>query len=192
MNFKKKGNKFEREILKSLSLWLSNGERSDLLRRSMLSGGRTTQSLKKGKTEYLEQAGDGALAAYHPVVVRFLEVFLLEFKFYKDLRVDQLIWGSFADNSNLVSFWRRVCKDALRIGRQPFLIAKQNAKFELLFINSESLYFFNRKWEDMKSLGPLATIYPNDFVKGYGFSETFHVFPFPIFLKKAKFDSNLD
>ena len=193
---KEKGNQFEREMLKELSFWLSDGERKDLLRRSMLSGGRTTKSLKEGELEYLEQAGDGALAAYHPRVASFLNIFLLEFKFYKDLRMDQFFWGSFAKEKSIVPFWRKLCKDALRIGRKPFLIAKQNAKSEVLVLNTDALYYFDKQLyyfegeyeKCKKSMGRLATIFPGYLKDGREFDDLIHIFSLRTFLDSVKFD----
>ncbi len=47
---KQKGNAFEREICKMLSLWWSGNKRDDVFYRSQSSGGRATQRAKKGQT----------------------------------------------------------------------------------------------------------------------------------------------
>ena len=48
----KKGGGFERKTLKALSLWISKGERKDIFRRSIMSGGRATIALASGSKEY--------------------------------------------------------------------------------------------------------------------------------------------
>ncbi len=47
---KQKGNQFERECCKLLSLWWSEGKRDDVFYRTQSSGGRATQRAKKGQT----------------------------------------------------------------------------------------------------------------------------------------------
>jgi hypothetical protein len=49
MSAKQKGNAFEREISKKLSLWVSNNTRDDIFYRTDASGARYTQRMKKNK-----------------------------------------------------------------------------------------------------------------------------------------------
>jgi len=72
-----KGPQFERDMCKQLSLWWSDGARSDVFWRTSGSGARATVRAKKGK-ETFGQCGD--VAAIHPDGVSFLEVFAIELK----------------------------------------------------------------------------------------------------------------
>ncbi len=56
MNTKQKGNNFEREMSRMLSLWWTNGKRDDAIWRSASSGALTTV----GKGRYLAHTGDFA------------------------------------------------------------------------------------------------------------------------------------
>jgi len=56
MNTKQKGNNFERDMSRKLSLWWTNGKRDDAIWRSASSGALTTV----GKGRYLEHSGDFA------------------------------------------------------------------------------------------------------------------------------------
>lgn len=76
-NQKSKGNTFEREMAKILSLWWSDGKSDDLCWRSSSSGGRATQRAAKGKTT------KGAAADLTPVgdeMIPFFDCFIVELK----------------------------------------------------------------------------------------------------------------
>ena len=47
---KRKGNNYEREMSRRLSLWLSENERDDLIWRTHNSGGRFTTRMKKNNS----------------------------------------------------------------------------------------------------------------------------------------------
>ena len=134
----KKGGAFEREILKKMSLWVSCGDRKDIFRRSMMSGGRATLS---GMKEFQDQAGDSSLACDHKLGKKFLKFFLTEYKHLKRLKVDSLIYGV-PKNKSLLAFWNRLEKDCKKIGRSPFLVARQNFKKDLLLTENYICQFF--------------------------------------------------
>jgi hypothetical protein len=76
-NGKRKGNAFERKIAVSLSLWLSHGERDDLIWRTASSGGRATNRRKQNKNTS-GQYGD--LCATDPLANDLFKVFTIELK----------------------------------------------------------------------------------------------------------------
>jgi len=132
----KKGSSFERGVLSKLSLWVSGGDRKDLYRRSILSGGRTTIALKEGSSEFSSQAGDASLACpSHDVACRFLEVFLTEFKHYKNIHFESLVF-EIPKDSSIYSFWLKLKDQSRQLRKLPFLVARQNYKKDILILNS--------------------------------------------------------
>jgi hypothetical protein len=83
-NSKNKGNSFERQIAKQLSLFLSKGERDDLVWRNTSSGARFTNRFKKGmQTE--NQSGD--ISYTHELSIPFFTKFNVECKAYQDIKL---------------------------------------------------------------------------------------------------------
>lgn len=118
---KGKGSGFERLICKKLSLWVTHGKRDDILWRSSLSGGRATVSSKKGGAKMAHIAGD--ICAIDPLGHKFTSRFLVECKFYRDLKLHNLLLG---DACPVERFWLIVCKKARELALAPMLIFKQN------------------------------------------------------------------
>src|ERR1700751_934651 len=83
-----KGNDYERVINKKLSLWLSHGERSDLLQRNVGSGGAFTNALKRG----LMPGNPGDAQGGHPLAYEFLQFFLPEYNHWDDLELQSAMW----------------------------------------------------------------------------------------------------
>jgi len=127
---KQKGAQFERDACRRLSLWISTGKRKDIFWRSAMSGGRATVGLKQGD-QLSAQAGDISLV--DPLGASFINTFVVECKFYKDLKVQNLI---FEGKSGLLEFWQQVNRDAVSHKKLPFLIAKQNNYREILCLNN--------------------------------------------------------
>ena len=128
---KQKGAQFERDICQALSLWVTRGERKDLFWRSAMSGGRATVMLKNDE-KALTQAGD--VSAIHPKGHKFIDMFYVECKFYKDLQFKNLLT---VNGGNLVRFWEETKLDASAYSKQPFLVAKENRCPTLLVLNQE-------------------------------------------------------
>lgn len=84
---KRKGNAWEREVGRLLSLWLTDGDREDLFARTVLSGGQFTSSKKKGK----ETVNGGDLMANHPLAFPFCEKFSVEMKHWKNVRLSEFL-----------------------------------------------------------------------------------------------------
>lgn len=120
MNSKQKGNAFEREICRRLSLWYSKGKRSDIFWRTATSGGRATSGLKAGKL-YRSQVGD--VGAVDEVGAEFLSKYILELKHYRNLGLETFVTRG---EGLLMRFWEKLCKESVVYGKTPILIAKQN------------------------------------------------------------------
>jgi hypothetical protein len=115
-----KGGRFEREICKRLSLWVSKGKRDDLFWRSAMSGGRATLQLRKG---VVNKSQSGDMTAIAPEGYALCEECLFEYKFYTNLNIAE---GLIKGTGELRKFWRETTKAAKHYGKKPVLIAKQN------------------------------------------------------------------
>ena len=115
---KSKGNSFERFVCKSLSLWITNGKKADCLWRSAISGGRATVARKRG--ELVRQAGD--ICSVSPEGHSLTDVYYIECKSYKDLRLDSFVFGK----GPLAKFWKETIAQANHYQKKPMLIAKSN------------------------------------------------------------------
>jgi|SRR6188768_3915715 len=73
----RKGGKYERELCRDISLWLSYGTDDDCLWRSSQSGGRATTRAKKGKKT---EGHTGDLSATNKIGRKFLKRFAVEIK----------------------------------------------------------------------------------------------------------------
>jgi hypothetical protein len=121
-----KGAGFERGLCKSLSLWLSHGEKKDLFSRNAGSGGAYTSNMARGNV--LGTGGD--VMAAHPVAYEFLQYFFVEAKFWQDLQLESALWGK----GELNTVIKKVEKQAEKAERIPMLITKQNFRPTLMFV----------------------------------------------------------
>lgn len=148
---KAKGGEYERAVCKRLSLWMSRGLRDDLFWRSAMSGGRATLRFAKGAYNK-SQAGDVTAIDSHGE--RLTSKFLIECKFYKDLRILSLLLpqDDKSPKDTLADFWHQCSIDAGRAGRLPMLIAKQNQRGEFVLLSGrgkeafmlpETTFFFH-------------------------------------------------
>lgn len=120
MSAKGKGSEFERLICKQLSLWISGGERTDLLWRSSISGGRATRRQQKGENVQV-QLGD--ICAVDPMGHSLTDQFYIECKHYKDIGLQSFILKNMGP---LAYFWKDTKEKAIQYKRQPMLIGRQN------------------------------------------------------------------
>lgn len=128
-NPKAKGNSFERQVCVDLSLWLSNDTDKDWFNRGVTSGGRFTHSERKGSV--LGDPGD--VIAAKPQAYAFTDVFLVECKHRASIGLEQLFYharGGFIGDT-----YAQAAAQALRSKRRPFVIAKQNNREPLLFVD---------------------------------------------------------
>lgn len=116
---KHKGGGYERLIGARLSLWLSRGERKDLICRTVGSGAQFTFS-KCGN------AGD--LMAQHPLAFTLCDKYVIECKFWRLLSMHHFLQGK----GELWDAWEKVNREAVVVKKSPWLIARQNHQPDLL------------------------------------------------------------
>ena len=136
---KAKGGAFERKICKMLSLWLSEGESTDLFVRSSSSGARATITYQTSGTKLKSQASDIASTGDDQRGGAFTREFAIETKHYADINMLGFICGS---KTGLGSFWEQVCKDGSIFDKKPLLIVRENGKCILMCINRSGYSFF--------------------------------------------------
>lgn len=132
---KAKGSGFERDIAKELSAWISNGERSDLISRNVLSGGIATRQSKSGPVT--ATPGDLVPCEPHPLTISFFRKFMVECKNYRSLDVRNLLYGK---PCVLRTFWDIAQSQAKTAGRMPLVIAKENNQKPLILLHYVPLY----------------------------------------------------
>lgn len=113
---KRKGSKFEREICKLLSLWVTTGKRKDVFWRSAMSGGRAT--VHRGE---VRQAGDicSVSAEGHSLTDRYY----IECRHYRDFGFVPFVLNN---GGKLGRWWSDVIDRAAFFDRLPMLVAKQS------------------------------------------------------------------
>jgi hypothetical protein len=116
---KGKGSAFEREVAKKLSLWISNGQRTDLFWRSASSGAMFTSA----KGGFSSQAGD--IAAIDEMGIPFLSKWVIECKRYKKIGLESFLYGQ---PSLLSNFWEKHMNLATQLNKQPMLIFKEDRR----------------------------------------------------------------
>ena len=129
---KVKGGRFEREIGKALSLWITSGEKADCFWRSAMSGGRATVARNKG--QLLRQHGD--LTGVSEEGIEFLKNLYIECKHLREINVFGLITGK----GDLISIWSYVNEEASKYSKAPVFIVRQNMRPTLLFTNVTGMY----------------------------------------------------
>jgi len=127
-----KGPEYERATCKRLSLWVSDMTRKDCFWRSAMSGGRNTVARKQG-SKHDAHAGD--IVCTHPLGQPLVDLFVLECKFYKDLKTHKFFFGY---RPEILQWWEKLL-DECDGRRQPLLIMKQNHIGELLFTSERGL-----------------------------------------------------
>lgn len=125
---KQKGSGFEREVCKSLSLWMTHGKRDDIFWRTAMSGGRATISSKRprcGRLWELSRRGAqvGDICAIHPLGHALTSRFLLECKYYKNLSIQSFFM---VGEGLLTKFWQELNTKAEKAQLIPLLFARQN------------------------------------------------------------------
>lgn len=130
MTGKNKGNEFERQISKKISLWLSNNQRDDLFWRTQLSGGRYTIRKKKD-IQTKNQEGD--ITATDPEYLFFTNRYYIECKFYKQLDV---FWDLYNKKGKVYEWLNKYLSESSILNKYLLLIIKSNNK-PILFISND-------------------------------------------------------
>lgn len=128
-----KGSAWERECGKLISLWLTHGERPDIMSRNVLSGGSFTIAENAGK---VSSRMPGDMMAAHPLAFRFLSRFSIECKFLKDIGLLQYMLDPRQQNplAIIIALARRQAKS---IDCEFMVIAKQNRHDPIVFVSGE-------------------------------------------------------
>ncbi len=121
---KGKGSSFERKIGSQLSLWLSHGERHDLLCRTVGSGGQFTTACGKAGIPGDLRAQAGSVA------FQFCDRFVIECKHWRKLDMVQFLQGQ----GDLYKALEKVKQEAFTTCRSWMLVAKQNNRPTFLFM----------------------------------------------------------
>lgn len=138
-NPKAKGGAFEREVAKSLSLFVTSGKRADCFWRSSLSGGRATVAHLKGKD--VRQCGD--ICAVAPEGNAFSEQWYVECKHMKTLKIGEFIVKR---TGPLYRIWKHTIKCAKKFNRDPLLIVRQNTWPTLCISRTNHLAHWIQPW----------------------------------------------
>lgn len=115
-----KGQAFERQICKALSLWVSGNERDDLFWRSAMSGGRATIGKRAGINR-AAHAGD--IVATDPLGHLLTDTWYIECKNYKALDYRAAL---LTGKGRFANFWRVADREAAEHGKLPMLIMHEN------------------------------------------------------------------
>jgi hypothetical protein len=133
-----KGSEYERATGRKLSLWVSHGERADLFRRNVLSGGNFTNAVKRDSVEH---GIPGDLGANHPLAYTFLTRFAVECKHYASLGFEAFLFDVKMDASFLGRVWTKARKEAAHTTRTtkrnmfPMVVARQNRRPSILLVD---------------------------------------------------------
>jgi hypothetical protein len=142
MNPKAKGGKFERDVCKALSLWISGGQRQDLYWRSAMSGGRSTVAAKGGR-KLNAQCGD--ITSVDPLGNILTDACYFECKHLKHFSLDDLVKENAGRNS-LMTIWYKTRHEAERYNdRNPVLIFRQNNWPTVVCTDHIGVVFFNAR-----------------------------------------------
>ncbi len=128
-----KGAAFEREVASALSRWVSGNQRTDLFRRSVLSGGSFTVAQRK---DIEDHGTPGDIMATHPLAFGFATRFAIECKHKASLDFEMLLFNP--ERSFLVKTFEKTQRDASKLGQRALVVAKQNRRPTVLFTARET------------------------------------------------------
>ena len=150
---KAKGNSFELQTCKQLSLWVSQGQRADLFARNVLSGGRFTSAKKAGQ----ETSIPGDLMANSPLAYEFLSVFSIECKHWKSLALESYLFDV-KGTSALAKIIQHCIADCAHARTHWLLIARQNRKPTMIFFSGTLVSVFQPRPQKQKRMRINTTI----------------------------------
>jgi len=132
VNGKQKGGQYERDKARQLSKWITKDSRDNLLWRTASSGGMATVRYDNGEKVNLNNFGD---IGYNDIDGQpFIEQVSIECKKYKDFELLDVLKEN-KTKSEIETFWKETCKDAIRSERYPMLLMKKNYFPELLMLD---------------------------------------------------------
>ena|SRR5271154_2283878 len=123
---KAKGSGYEREVGAKLSLWLSHGQRKDLICRTVGSGAQFTTAAKKS----ISAGHAGDLMSQGPSSYDFFSKYICECKFWKDLKFLQFLSGK----GELYKAMIKVQREAKSVNKRWWLVTRQNHQKDILLM----------------------------------------------------------
>lgn len=126
---KSKGNNYENQLAKELSLWLTRQIRSDVLERSPASGGKSTVARRKNQIAS-HIAGD--LIATCDEGHLLIDRFVIEAKHRNEegININGLVFNT--AKSGIIAFWIKLLEECNQTNKLPMLIFKQNNRPSLI------------------------------------------------------------
>lgn len=171
---KAKGNSYERKVCRLLSLWITDGEDSEVLWRSASSGAMATQRQKAKKAS--TQHGD--IASVDIRGHKFIRDHYVECKHLRSLHTEKIVFGkAIKSDSSLYNIWLDTVEKATIVGKRPVLIARQNNLGEVICLNFDTAKIFFT--DSARSIPRHMTI--------RNYKANLCVFPFDKFLKVAEY-----
>lgn len=129
-----KGQGWERELSRLLSLWVSNGGNKDIFWRARASGAFATNRAKVGKTLVRNTVGDIALMDPESEDGRwFVSHFAIEAKFEKPKNM----WPGGEGWKVYCRYWDKLSDQSFKAGVFPILIVKANLHEPLILFDGE-------------------------------------------------------
>jgi hypothetical protein len=171
-----KGGAFENEICKQLSLWWSDGQRDDLLRRTAGSGGKATSRWKGGKNTANEH---GDISFSDEIIKPFIDRYNIECKtgYASKIKWDVLdIIDSKQKSTVLEKFWNQCKEDALKSHRIPLLIFRRNGRGKCICLEVS---------EHRDLINLVGFISLTKLVVRFNHIDTLNIYPLDAFLKKV-------
>jgi len=115
---KRKGSKFEIDICRALTKWVTGKEKPEIFWRSSLSGGRATVAARKG----IQSNALGDISAIDARGDFFVKAFFVECKSYRAINFSFIL----EERGLLLKWWLWTKKQADKAGRIPVVVFKQN------------------------------------------------------------------
>lgn len=155
-----KGGRYERKVCKKLSLWVTQGARTDVLWRSATSGGR--RKLVRGE-ERKQSVDQGDIVAIDPLGNVLTRLFCIEAKHVKNVGFETCLFQPEANKAIFTKCWEQTVEQArektaqLRTTGQraapvaPLMCMHVNQRREILVTSVAG-------WEILESLGIDAPI----------------------------------
>jgi len=131
-NSKQKGGEFERLVCKLLSLWVTDGGKTDVFWRSAMSGGRASVAYKNSGQRLAAQSGD--ISAVQAEGNALISKFFIECKHYKKLEWECLLYGG---SPELLKMWNKVVEEANKFNKLPVMLARQNGREIVMLVRME-------------------------------------------------------
>lgn len=137
---KNKGNCYENTLARELSLWLTHGERGDVLERSPASGGKAT-SARNRNVQSGHIAGD--LIATVDAGYTLINRFVIEAKHQNEanININGLVFAT--SKGGVISYWIKLLGECTATQKLPILIFRQNNRPAMMGLCKDGVALFN-------------------------------------------------